>query len=92
MINSERRRAIVAHAGALGLLGGPSVSAESLFMSILRLGAGLIAAPGPRKPAPSMSAAINRWTGKPHEHNRAKARRLRQMRAIFSPASDPPEA
>lgn len=34
---------------------------------------------GPRKPEPSKSAAINRWTGKPHEHARAKARRLRQI-------------
>lgn len=33
----------------------------------------------PRKPAPSRSAAINRWTGKPHEHFRAKARRLAQL-------------
>lgn len=32
-----------------------------------------------RKPAPSRSAAINRWTGKPHEHARAKARRVAQL-------------
>jgi len=32
----------------------------------------------PSRPAPARSAAINRWTGKPHDHAREKARRLKQ--------------
>jgi hypothetical protein len=32
-----------------------------------------------RKPVPARSAAINRWTGKPHNHARAKARQLARI-------------
>lgn len=33
-----------------------------------------------RKPKGDFSPRINRWTGKPHEHRREIARRLRQER------------
>jgi hypothetical protein len=53
----------------------------ALIFRFLFAGMGASAKAGVRKPPPSRSAAINRWTGKPHEPKRAKARRLRQIGA-----------
>ena len=50
----------------------------ALVFQFLQAGMGKSRPLASSKPLPSRSAAINRWTGKPHEHNRAKARHLRR--------------
>lgn len=53
----------------------------ALVFQFAQAGMGKPVPDGPRKPS-SRSAAINRWTGKPHEHNRAKARGLKHIATL----------
>lgn len=42
-----------------------------------------------RRPKTSFDSKINRWTGQPHTHERATARRLRQQASIEARRKQP---
>lgn len=96
MINSDRRRAIVAAAGIVGLAGlvvrealqtaEPVISDEAIRETEAKMAAQREAARQAERIAvltadPVRPAWMNRRTGEAHQHNRAKARRLRQIGA-----------
>lgn len=54
----------------------------ALVFQALFAGMGRPVPAGNRKPPPSRSASLNRWTGKPHEHARARARHLARIAKV----------